>query len=115
MKEIADQLILPQNRVKQLGQFRRADQQQREVRRVRQNAEEHHRAYAAVTEVHKEDLVEQAVRVAVELDVGVAPVEDDGIDFNNRIKEIQKELLELQEESNCLMGIISRNLEEMGL
>ncbi len=47
--------------------------------------------------------------------VGVAPVEDDGVDFNNRMKEIQKELLELQEESNRLMKIISRNVEEMGL
>ena len=47
--------------------------------------------------------------------VGVAPVEDDGVDFNNRMKEIQRELLELQEASNRFMEIISRDVEVMGL
>ena len=47
--------------------------------------------------------------------VGVAPVEDDGVDFAQRMKEIHKELLELQAESNRLMETISRNLEEMGV
>ena len=46
--------------------------------------------------------------------VGVAPVEDDGVDFAQRMKEIHKELLELQAESNRLMETISKNLEEMG-
>lgn len=47
--------------------------------------------------------------------VGVAPVEDDGVDFAQRMKEIHKELLELQAESNRLMETISKNLEEMGV
>ena len=47
--------------------------------------------------------------------VGVAPVEDDGVDFAQRMKKIHKELLELQAESNRLMETISKNLEEMGV
>lgn len=47
--------------------------------------------------------------------VGVAPVEDDGIDFEERMKEIHKELVALQAESNDLMDTISKNLKEMGL
>ena len=47
--------------------------------------------------------------------VGVTPVEDDGVDFHERMKEIHAELLELQAESNQLMETISNNFEEMGL
>ena len=47
--------------------------------------------------------------------VGVAPVEDDGVDFAERMKEIHAELLTLQQQSNELMDTISKNLEEMGL
>lgn len=47
--------------------------------------------------------------------VGVAPIEDDGVDFHERMTEIHKELLSLQEESNRLMETISKNWEEMGL
>ena len=47
--------------------------------------------------------------------VGVAPTEDDGVDFHQRMTEIHKELLSLQEESSQLMEIISKNWEEMGL
>lgn len=47
--------------------------------------------------------------------VGVAPEEDDGIDFRERMFEIHKELLELQAESNELMNTISGNMKEMGL
>ena len=47
--------------------------------------------------------------------VGVAPVEDDGVDFAERMAEIHKELLELQAESNELMDTISQNMKEMGL
>lgn len=47
--------------------------------------------------------------------VGVAPVEDDGVDFAERMAEIHKELLALQAESNSLMDTISKNMEEMGL
>lgn len=47
--------------------------------------------------------------------VGVAAAEDDGVDFHERMIEIHKELLSLQEESNRLMETISKNWEEMGL
>jgi type I restriction enzyme M protein len=47
--------------------------------------------------------------------VGVAPAEDDGVDFKQRMKEIHAELLALQKESNDLMKTISQNLKEMGL
>ena len=47
--------------------------------------------------------------------VGVAPVEDDGIDFYERMAEIRDELLKLQDESNQLMDTISRNIKEMGI
>lgn len=47
--------------------------------------------------------------------VGVAPVEDDGVDFEERMAEIHRELLSLQAESNDLMDTISQNMKEMGL
>ena len=47
--------------------------------------------------------------------VGVAPAEDDGVDFHSRMSEIHDELLKLQDESNHLMATISHNLKEMGL
>lgn len=47
--------------------------------------------------------------------VGVVPTEDDDVDFHLRMTEIHKELLSLQEESDRLMGTISKNWEEMGL
>ena len=47
--------------------------------------------------------------------VGVAPVEDDGVDFAERMAEIHKELLALQAESNSLMDTISKNMEELGI
>ena len=47
--------------------------------------------------------------------VGVAAVEDDGVDFAQRMGEIHSELLKLQAESNDLMQTISRNMKEMGL
>ena len=47
--------------------------------------------------------------------VGVAPVEDDGVDFNSRMREIHEELLTLQARSNELMETISRNLEGLGI
>ncbi len=47
--------------------------------------------------------------------VGVAPVEDDGVDFAQRMAEIHRELLSLQAESNDLMDTISKNMKEMGL
>lgn len=47
--------------------------------------------------------------------VGVAPTENDGVDFAERMKEIHSELLTLQAESNELMDAISKNMKEMGL
>ena len=47
--------------------------------------------------------------------VGVAPTEDEGVDFQERMTEIHQELLTLQEESNRLMETISKNWKEMGL
>ncbi|MBR4984303.1 MAG: N-6 DNA methylase [Proteobacteria bacterium] len=47
--------------------------------------------------------------------VGVAPIEDDGVDFSERMAEIHRELLSLQAESNDLMDTISRNFKELGI
>ena len=47
--------------------------------------------------------------------VGVAPAEDDGVDFAQRMGEIHRELMDLHKESNELMETISRNWKEMGL
>ena len=47
--------------------------------------------------------------------VGVAAVEDDGVDFAQRMGEIHRELIALQAESNELMQTISKNMKEMGL
>ena len=47
--------------------------------------------------------------------VGVAPAEDDGVVFEERMVEIHRELLSLQAESNDLMDTISKNMKEMGL
>ncbi len=47
--------------------------------------------------------------------VGVAPAEDDGVDFAQRMGEIHRELLDLQAESNALMATISKNMKEMGI
>lgn len=47
--------------------------------------------------------------------VGVTEVEDDGVDFAERMTEIHNELFTLQAESNELMETISKNMKEMGL
>jgi len=47
--------------------------------------------------------------------VGVAPEEDDGVDFAARMKEIHAELMERQKELAGLMKSIDANLKEMGL
>jgi putative modification enzyme transmembrane protein len=47
--------------------------------------------------------------------VGVAPIEDDGVNFEERMAEIHEELLALQQEANILMDTISKNMKEMGL
>ena len=45
--------------------------------------------------------------------VGVAEVEDDGVNFKERMKEIHQELNTLQAESNDLMSQINANLKEL--
>lgn len=47
--------------------------------------------------------------------VGVAPVTDDGVNFEERMSEIHRKLLSLQAESNDLMDTISQNMIELGL
>lgn len=47
--------------------------------------------------------------------VGVAPVEEDDENFEERMTEIHKELLTLQAEANQLMDTISANFEELGI
>ena len=47
--------------------------------------------------------------------VGVAPIEDDGVDFFERMNEIHEELLRLQVESNQLMTTITEKMKEMVL
>ena len=61
------------------------------------------------------DIAEKGYSLTPGAYVGVAPVEDDGVDFVARMAEIHSELLTLQAESNELMDTISKNMEEMGL
>ena len=78
-----------------------------------------------ITDVAKDnDKVENKNKISIEEKgwsltpgayVGVAPVEDDGVDFGERMAEIHRELLSLQAESNELMETISKNMKEMGL
>ena len=45
--------------------------------------------------------------------VGVAEVEDDGVDFHERMNEIHAELKKLNEEANVLMKDILKGWEDM--
>ncbi len=47
--------------------------------------------------------------------VGVAPVEDDGVNFSERMAEMHQELLSLQAQSNELMDTITDNFKDLGL
>ena len=47
--------------------------------------------------------------------VGVAEVEDDGVDFAERMREIHAELLSLQAESNALTDKITSNFKDLGI
>lgn len=62
-----------------------------------------------------QEIAEKGYSLTPGVYVGVAPQEDDGVDFKERIQEIHKELLQLQKESNDLMDTISQNMKEMGL
>lgn len=63
----------------------------------------------------KSEIEEKAWSLTPGAYVGVAPVEDDGVDFEERMAEIHRELLSLQAESNDLMDTISKNMKEMGV
>ena len=63
----------------------------------------------------RDEIVEKSYSLTPGAYVGVAPVEDDGVDFASRMAEIHSELLTLQAESNELMDTISKNMKEMGL
>ena len=47
--------------------------------------------------------------------VGVAEVEEEEENFEERMKQIQNEIVSLQKESNNLVNTISANLKELGL
>ena len=63
----------------------------------------------------REEIKEKGYSLTPGAYVGVAPIEDDGVDFHARMKEIHEELKKLQAESNKLMATISKNMEEMGI
>lgn len=63
----------------------------------------------------REEIAEKNYSLTPGAYVGVAAVEDDGVDFAQRMGEIHKELLALQAESNELMQTISKNMEEIGV
>ena len=63
----------------------------------------------------REEIADKGYSLTPGAYVGVAPVEDDGVDFEERMAEIHRELLSLQVESNDLMDTISQNMKEMGL
>lgn len=65
--------------------------------------------------VDKSEIEEKGWSLTPGAYVGVAPIEDDGVDFEERMAEIHRELLALQAESNELMETISRNMKEMGV
>ena len=54
---------------------------------------------------------ETLVNLPNAVDVGAAPITDDGIDFKTRMAEIHAELLTLQAESNALMETLSQNMK----
>lgn len=60
-----------------------------------------------------DDITEKGYSLTPGAYVGVAPAEDDGVNFEERMAEIHRELLSLQAESNELMNTISKNLEDM--
>lgn len=60
---------------------------------------------------HVETIEEKGWSLTPGAYVGVAPVEDDGVDFKERMTEIHRELLVLQAESNELMDAISQKMK----
>ena len=70
---------------------------------------------SSLTKADRAEIAEKGYSLTPGAYVGVAPVEDDGVDFAARMAEIHSELLTLQAESNELMDTISKNMKEMGL
>ena len=64
---------------------------------------------------NREEIKEKGFSLTPGAYVGVEEVKDDGVDFSARMKEIHKELLSLQAQSNDLMSTISKNIKELGL
>ena len=62
-----------------------------------------------------EKIAEKSYSLSPGAYVGIPPAEDDGVDFTSRMKEIHRELLELQEESSRLMKTISQNMANLDL
>ncbi len=65
--------------------------------------------------VSRAEIAEKGYSLTPGAYVGVAPAEEDRVDFAARMAEIHSELLTLQTESNELMETISKNMKEMGL
>lgn len=63
----------------------------------------------------REDIAQKGYSLTPGAYVGVAPVEDDGVDFAQRMREIHAELLRLQKQGTELMDTIAKDLEAMGL
>ena len=75
--------------------------------------------YADVTGLCKiaarEEITEKNYSLTPGAYVGVAEIQEDDENFEDRMKEIHKELNTLQNESNDLMATINVNLKELGL
>lgn len=63
----------------------------------------------------REEITEKNYSLTPGAYVGVAEVQEDDENFEERMKEINKELNTLQNESNDLMATINANLKELGL
>lgn len=64
---------------------------------------------------HIDDIEEKGWSLTPGAYVGIAPTEDDGVDFKERMQEIHAELSKLHRESNDLMATIEANFRELGL
>lgn len=64
---------------------------------------------------NRNDIAEKNYSLTPGAYVGVTPEDDDGVDFEERMKEIHVELKELQKESNELMAKILESFKELNL
>ncbi len=63
----------------------------------------------------REEIAEKNYTLTPGAYVGVAEVEDDGVEFAPRMREIHDELAKLNSEANDLMDDILKNLDELGV